>query len=91
METSPGGIWPPPPPPDPEGWRTVVLGQVSRDILPPHPEPPEAEQDELTLAALSDPADVRREEGDPNPTFWRVLVVVLVAVAALSIVFRLGR
>jgi hypothetical protein len=50
-------------------------------------EPPE--EDELTQAALSDPASVHEAEPDPHPTFWRVLVVVGIALAALSVVFGL--
>ncbi|GEM_PF-3589984 len=46
---------------------------------------------ELTEAAMSDPADVTNQESDPHPTFWRVVVLVLVAVAALSVVFGFAR
>jgi len=74
-----------------DAWKPVVMGQVSGDLFPRHPEPPEAPLDELTEAALNDPANVAHQEGDSAPTFWRVLVVVLIAVAALAIVFRIGR
>ena len=73
------------------GWKPVVMGQLVDGLIPPHPEPPEAAEDELTQAALSDPEDVAYQEPDPRPTFWRVLVVVFIAVAALSVVFGLGR
>jgi len=78
-------------PVDRDAWMPVVMGQAVRGFVPPHPEPPEALEDELTLAALSDPCDVRQQEEDARPTFWRVLVLVLIAVAALSIVFRFAR
>ena len=79
------------PRPDPEAWKPVVMGQLSGDLIPPHPEPPEAPEDELTEAALSDPMNVAYQEEDPHPTFWRVLVLVCIAVGALSIVFRFAR
>jgi hypothetical protein len=74
-----------------DAWMPVVMGQVAGGFVPPHPGPPEAPDDELTQAALSDPCDVRQQEEDVRPTFWRVLVLVLIAVAALSIVFRFAR
>jgi len=54
-------------------------------------EPPESLEDELEREALQDPAAHSRDDHDPQPTFWRVLVLVLVAVAALSVVFGLAR
>ena len=74
-----------------DGWMPVVMGQVCQELVPRRPEPPEATEDELTLAALADPADVAHQEGDPRPTFWRVLVLVFIAVGALSIVFHFAR
>jgi len=52
-------------------------------------EEPREPLDELTEAALSDPGDVRRDDAhEPGPpTLWRLLTVVVVAVAALAIVF----
>ena len=75
----------------PHDWRPVIMGQISGELLPPHPGPPEAPEDELTQAALSDPDGLYEQEPDSKPTFWRVLVVVLIAVGALSIVFRFAR
>lgn len=72
-------------------WKPIVLGQLSEDLVPPHPEPPEAGEDELTRAALEDPAAQAGAEHEGPPTAWRLVFIVLVAVAALSIVFRLGR
>jgi hypothetical protein len=76
---------------DQDAWKPVILGQVSGNLVPPHPGAPESPEDELTRAALEDPLDVNDQEPDPHPTFWRVLVVVLIAVGALSVVFRLAR
>ncbi|HLO65772.1 MAG TPA: hypothetical protein VK188_02055 [Holophaga sp.] len=72
-------------------WRPIVLGQVSEDLVPPHPETPEAGEDELTRAALEDPAALPGTDLEGPPTAWRLVFIVVVAVAALSIVFRLGR
>ena len=69
-----------------DGFHQVVLGQVSEPLVRPHPEPPEAEEDELTRAALGDPESdvlVKRSE----PTAWRLVMIVLLAALALGIVF----
>lgn len=48
-------------------------------------------EDPLTEAALSDPANVAHAEPDPDPTFWRVVVLAVIALIALSVVFRIAR
>ena len=70
-----------------DSFHQVVLGQVSEPLVRPHPEPPEAEEDELTRAALGDP-DPDVLVGRPEPTAWRVVLILLVAAAALWIVFK---
>jgi hypothetical protein len=76
-------------PGDRDAWKLVYFGQISRDLVPFHPEPPEAPEDELTRAALSDPdSQTRGEPGhDTRPTLWRLLAVLAVAVIALGLVF----
>lgn len=78
-----------PRPVDKDAWKVVYFGQISRDLVPYHPDPPEAPEDELTQAALSDPAGARRGEPVANsgPTFWRVLAVVAIALVSLALVF----
>jgi hypothetical protein len=77
-----------PAPPDRDAWKTVYFGQLSRDLVPYHPEPPEAPEDELTQAALEDPDSVTRGEAPHTPpTLWRLLAVVTLAVTALALVF----
>lgn len=73
----------------PEPWKTVYFGQLSQDLVPYHPDPPEAPEDELTRAALEDERDVRRAPPADSsaPTFWRLITVVAVAVIALALVF----
>jgi hypothetical protein len=92
--TGPGepGTGPAPKDKDKDAWQVVYLGQLSRDLVPYHPDPPEAPEDELTEAALSDPDGATRGETAPEvPTFWRALVVVAVAIIALTLVFWRGR
>ena len=88
-ETGPEEAAPRPPAPDKDAWKLVYFGQLSRDLVPYHPDPPEAPEDELTQAALSDPDSVTRGEtaAGSGPTFWRVLAVVAIAIAALAMVF----
>ena len=82
----------PPLPKDKDAWKMVYFGQLSRDLVPYHPDPPEAPEDELTQAALTDPDSVTRGEPDGGaPTLWRLLAVVTVAVAALALVFWRSR
>lgn len=78
---------------DKDAWKVVYFGQVSRDLVPYHPDPPETPEDELTEAALADPAGVTRGEprSGTGPTFWRALTVVAVAIASLALVFWRGR
>ena len=77
-----------PKPVDKDAWKLVYFGQLSRDLVPYHPEPPEAPEDELTQAALSDPDSVTRgETAAPGPTFWRVLVLMAIAIGSLALVF----
>ncbi|MDR3672389.1 MAG: hypothetical protein P4L36_16190 [Holophaga sp.] len=79
----------PPPAADKDAWKLVYFGQISRDLVPYHPDPPEAPEDELTQAALSDPDGATRGESGAGsaPTFWRLLVVLAVAVVSLALVF----
>jgi hypothetical protein len=73
---------------DPDAWKVVYFGQVSQDLVPRHPEPPETPEDELTQLALGDPGDVRHEGSHPapGPTLWRLLFLILLAIAALTLV-----
>ena len=86
---TPGQPGRPAPPVDQDAWKTVYFGQLSRDLVPYHPDPPEAPEDELTQMALSDPDSVTRVDPGQEgaPTFWRLLTVVAVAVGSLALVF----
>jgi hypothetical protein len=83
----PGQAQAPEVPKDKEAWKMVYFGQLSRDLVPYHPDPPEAPEDELTAAALADPDSVTGGELQGGPTLWRALTVVAVAIIALALVF----
>lgn len=70
-----------------DGFRQVYFGQLSDPLVRAHPEPAEAEEDELTRAALSDPEAARVHHIHDHPTPWRVVFLLLVAAFALGIVF----
>ena len=87
-----GPVAPPPEdplvPPHQEAWKTVYFGQISQDLVPTPPQPPEAPEDELTREALEDPEALAPEgHGNPAPTAWRLVVMLMVAVVALAMVF----
>jgi len=67
-------------------FRKVYLGQVSDPLFPPHPEPPETPEDELTRLALEDPLGFEPPP-QSGPTLWRLMTLVAFAVVALGIVF----
>lgn len=73
--------------PPPDTFREVLFGQVSEPLVPFHPESPEAEEDELTRAALSDPEAFHPELPNQEPTVWRWVVLLLVGAGALALVF----
>lgn len=70
----------------PETFKRVYLGQIIDPLVPPHPDPPESPEDELTRLALEDP---QAQEPPPRggPTLWRLIALVVFAVVALGIVF----
>jgi hypothetical protein len=92
MSDEPRNSQEPDPEPDPvigdhqDSFRRVYFGQVSEPLVRPHPAPPEAEEDDLTRAALGDP-EAGRERAHDEPTAWRMVAIALLAAAALAIVF----
>ena len=74
-------------PPHQDSFRRVYLGQGSDPLGEPHPGKPEATEDELTQAALEDPAKSVRDMTQLKPTLWRVVFLVVLGVLALTVVF----
>ena len=72
-------------------YRKVMFGEVADPLFPPHPGDPEATNDELTRAALEDPAALEVEQGDPRPTLWRLVTILVFAMGALAVVFWRAR
>ena len=73
--------------PSKETYLKVILGQVVDPLFPPHPDPPETSEDELTRAAMEDPAGFGPEAQDSKPTLWRIVTLLSFAVLALGLVF----
>ena len=71
-----------------DGFRKVLLGEVADPLFPPHPGEPEASEDELTRAAVEDPAALTVQRVHSEPTFWRFVAILVCAVLALAVVFR---
>ncbi len=68
-------------------FRKVCMGQVCDPLFPAHPEPEEAPEDELTRAALEDPAAFQVHAPGPISGLWRLVALISLAVIALGIVF----
>lgn len=72
-------------------YRKVMFGEVSDPLFPAHPGAPEASGDELTRAALEDPAASEVQLPHPHPTVWRLVALLVFALGALGIVFWRSR
>lgn len=70
-----------------DGFRNVMFGQIADGLVPPHPEAPESDDDELSRAAMSDPDAIEIEEHQTPPTPWRVIFLMAIVVISLAIVF----
>jgi len=70
-----------------DGYRKVMFGEVADPLFPPHPGAPESTEDELANAALEDPAASQLQVPHPHPTLWRLVILISIAVGALTIVF----
>ncbi|HNX93840.1 MAG TPA: hypothetical protein PKL14_01670 [Holophaga sp.] len=70
-----------------DAFRKVYLGQISDPLYPRHPGPSEMGEEELTRAALEDPAAVAPESPKPISALWRIVFLMIVALVALAIIF----
>jgi hypothetical protein len=74
------------PPPPSEAFPKVLRGEVLDPIVPPHLEPRESPEEELTRLALEDPQALELPP-DSGPTVWRLMALIAFAVIALGVVF----
>jgi hypothetical protein len=70
-----------------DSFRHVMFGQIADGLLPPCQASQESDEDELSRAALSDLDATADDEKYYQPTAWRVIFFLVVAAAALAIVF----
>jgi len=70
-----------------DSFHRIIFGQVEEPLFPPPNAPSDTPEDDLTRAALNDPAAQTFDFHDSPPTLWRLVVLIIVVVAALAIVF----
>lgn len=71
-----------------DGYRHVVFGQIADGLIRPHCGPQEQTDSELTIAAMSDPDALEQDdEKHDQPTAWRWIFLLVLAVVSLAIVF----
>lgn len=70
-----------------DSFHRIFFGQVEEPLFPaPHP-PSEMPEDDLTNAALNDPAGRIVDLPESKPTLWRFLALIVLVVVALTIIF----
>ncbi|MDR2697129.1 MAG: hypothetical protein LBB40_01480 [Holophagales bacterium] len=70
-----------------DGYRHVYFGQIADGLIPYRPGPSLSTDDELSRAALSDPAASDVEKQKPQPTAWRIVFLIAIISVALAVVF----
>jgi len=70
-----------------DGYRHVIFGQIADDLIPSRPGPSVSTDDELSIAALSDPAASEQEKQEQQPTAWRIVFLIVIISVALAVVF----
>jgi len=70
-----------------DGYRHVIFGQIADGLIPSRPGPSESTDDELSIAALSDPAASELEKQEQQPTAWRIVFLIVIISVALAVVF----
>lgn len=70
-----------------DSFHRIIFGQVEEPLFPAPRTPSETPEDDLTRAALDDPAGHTLDVHDTGPTLWRFVVLIAVVVVALAIVF----
>ncbi len=70
-----------------DSFHRIFFGQVEEPLFPAPNPPSDMPEDDLTRAALNDPAGRTVDIQDAPPTLWRLLVLIILVVVALAIVF----
>lgn len=70
-----------------DSFHRIIFGQVEEPLFPAPSAPSDTPEDDLTRAALNDPAGSTVDIHDTGPTLWRFVVLIVLVVGALAIVF----
>jgi hypothetical protein len=70
-----------------DSFRRIYFGQLSEPLISEPPTPDPTPDDELTRAALEDPAGRDIDWVDPMPTSWRWIFLMVLGIVALATVF----
>lgn len=70
-----------------DSFHRIIFGQVEEPLFPAPDTRSDTPEDDLTRAALNDPAGHTIDIHETPPTLWRLVVLILVVVVALAIVF----
>ncbi len=70
-----------------DSFHRIIFGQVEEPLFPAPNPPSDTPEDDLTRAALNDPAGRTVDIHDAAPTLWRFVVLIILVVVALAIVF----
>ncbi len=70
-----------------DSFHRIFFGQVEEPLFPAPNPPTDTPEDDLTRAALNDPAAHTLDIHDSPLTLWRLMALVLLVVVALAIVF----
>ena len=70
-----------------DSFHRIFFGQVEEPLFPAPDPPSDLPEDDLTRAALNDPAAHTLDIQEAPPTLWRFVVLIIVVVVALAIVF----
>lgn len=70
-----------------DSFHRIFFGQVEEPLFPPPNPPSDTPEDDLTRAALDDPAAHTLDIHEGPLTLWRLMALVILVVVALAIVF----
>ena len=70
-----------------DSFHRIIFGQVEEPLFPAPNIPSGTPEDDLTRAALNDPAAHTVDIQETPPTLWRLVVLIILVVVALAIVF----